>query len=95
VGDTPASLKSCTEKVRAENYYSIIVQEYFQVRVLDFLENYAKDVFGIHHYYTRFKFTKNQGQIHVDILDMLRKKYSIIKLNDLVYRERRDVEKQA
>jgi hypothetical protein len=52
--DTPISLKTVTENVRAVNDYSIIIQEYFQARVSDFLENYAKEVFGIHHYYARF-----------------------------------------
>jgi hypothetical protein len=83
-GGPPVSLKSVTEKVRAVNDYSVIIQEYFQARVSDFLENYAKDLCGIHNYYARFEFTKSQGQIHVHILAMLRKKSSITKLNDMV-----------
>jgi hypothetical protein len=89
------SLKSITEMVMAVNDYSIIIQEYFQSRVSDSLENYAKEVFGIHHYYARLEFAKIQGQIHVHILAMLGKKSSIIEVNDLVYKERHDVEKQA
>jgi hypothetical protein len=81
--------------VRAVNDYSIVIQEYFQARVSDFLKNYAKEVFGIHHYYARFEFAKGQGQIHVHILAMLGKKYNIIELNDIVYKERHAVEKQA
>jgi hypothetical protein len=81
--------------VRAVNDYSILIQEYFQARVSDFLENYAKEVFGIHHYYARFEFMKSQGQIHVHILAMLGKKSNIIELNDLVYKERHDVKKEA
>jgi hypothetical protein len=50
VGDPPVSLKSVTEKVRAVNDYSIVIQEYFQARVLNFLKNNAKEVFGIHNY---------------------------------------------
>jgi hypothetical protein len=86
-GGSPISHKSVTEKVRAVNYYCIIIQEYFQARVLYFLEKYAKEVFGIHHYYARFEFAKSQGQFHVHILAILGKKSSIIELNDLVYRE--------
>jgi hypothetical protein len=93
--DPPVSLKSVTEKVRAVNDYSIIIQKYFQVRVSDFIENNSKEVFGIHNYYARFEFAKSQGQIHVHILAMLGKKSSIIELNDLVYKERHDVKKQA
>jgi hypothetical protein len=54
VGDPPISLKSLTEMVTAVNDNSIIIQEYVQARVSDFLENYAKEVFGIHHYNARF-----------------------------------------
>jgi hypothetical protein len=59
-GDPPISLKAVTEKVRAVNNYSIVIQEYFQALVSDFLENYAKEVFGIHHYYARFEFAKSR-----------------------------------
>jgi hypothetical protein len=38
---------------------------------------------------------KSRGQIHVHILAMLGKKSNIIELNELVYKERHDVEKQA
>jgi hypothetical protein len=92
-GDPPISLKTVTEKVRAVNDYCIIIQEYFQALLSDFLEKYAKEVFGIHHYYTRFEFAKSRGQIHVHILAMLGKKSNIIELNDLVYKEIHDVEK--
>jgi hypothetical protein len=63
--------------------------------VSDCLKNYTKEVFGIYHYYARFEFTKNRGHIYVHILAMLGKKSSIIELNDLVYKERHDMEKQA
>jgi hypothetical protein len=55
-GDPPISLKSVTEKVRAVNDYSIVIQKYFQARLSVFLENYAKEVFWMHHYYDRFEF---------------------------------------
>jgi hypothetical protein len=83
-GGPPISLESVTEKARAVNDYSIIIQEYFQARVSDFLKKYAKEVFGIHHYYARFEFPNSWGQIHVHILAMLGKKSSIIELKDLV-----------
>jgi hypothetical protein len=95
MGDPPISLKTVTEEVRALNDYSIVIQVYFQALVLDFLDNYAREVFGIHHYYARFEFAKSRGQIHVHILAMLGKKSSIIKLHDLIYKERDDVETQA
>jgi hypothetical protein len=42
-----------------------------------------------------FEFAKSRGQIHVHILAMLGKKSNIIKLNDLGYKERNDMKKQA
>jgi hypothetical protein len=89
-GDPQVSLKSGTEKVRAVNDYSIIIQEYFQARVSDFLKNCAKEI-----YYARFEFAKSRGQIHVHILATLGDKSSIIELHDLVYKEIHDVKKQA
>jgi hypothetical protein len=63
--------------------------------VSDFLENYAKEVFGIHHYCASFEFAKSWGKVHVHILAMLVKKSSIIELNYLVYKEIHNVEKQS
>jgi hypothetical protein len=48
-GEPPLTLDSITEKVKAVNDYSIVIQEYFQARVTDFLEKYSKRVFGIEH----------------------------------------------
>jgi hypothetical protein len=44
-GEPPLTLDSITEKVKAVNDYSIVIQEYFQAGVTDFLENYANQVF--------------------------------------------------
>jgi hypothetical protein len=63
-----------TEKVKAVNEYSIVIQEYFQARVTDFLENYSKQVFEIEHYLDRFEFAKSRGHIHVHLLAVLGKK---------------------
>jgi hypothetical protein len=96
VVDPPASLNNITEMFKAVNYYSIIIQEYLQARVIYYMENYAKDVFGIHHYYARFEFAKSQGHIHVhNILAMLGQTSRIIELNKLVYTERDNAEKQV
>jgi hypothetical protein len=63
--------------------------------VTDFLENYAKEEFGIHHYYPIFEFAKSWGQIHVHTLVMMGKLSNIIELNELVYNERHNKEKQG
>jgi hypothetical protein len=72
-GEPPLTLDSITEKVKAVNDYYIVIQEYFQARVTDFLKNYAKQVFGIEHYFARFEFAKSRGQINVHILAVLGK----------------------
>jgi hypothetical protein len=81
--------------LKAVNDYSIIVQEYFQARVADFLEHCAKEVFGIQIYFARFELAKSRGQIHVHPLAILGKKSRITELNELVYNERHDQVKQA
>jgi hypothetical protein len=72
-GEPPLNLDSITEKVKAVNDYSIVIQEYFQARVANFLENYSKRVFGIEHYFARFEFAKSRGHIHVHLLVFLGK----------------------
>jgi hypothetical protein len=72
-GELPLTMDIITEKVKAVNDYAIVIQEYFQARVTDFLENYAKKVFGIEHYFARFEFAKSMRQIHVHILAVLAK----------------------
>jgi hypothetical protein len=94
-GEPPFTLDSITEKVKTVNDYSIVIQEYLQASVTDFLENYAKQVFGIEHYFSRFEFAKSRGQIHVHLLAVLGKKSIIADLNELVYKERFNPEKQA
>jgi hypothetical protein len=66
--------------VKHVNDYSIIIQEYFQARVVGFLEKYAKEVFGIHHYFATFEFSNSRGQIHVHLLAMLGKKSRITNI---------------
>jgi hypothetical protein len=94
-GDPPLTLDSITEKVKAVNDYSTFIQEYFQSRVTNFLENYSKQVFGIEHYFARFEFAKSRGQIHVHLLAVLGENSRIADLNELVYKERFNPEKQA
>jgi hypothetical protein len=79
-------MDSITDKVRAVNDYAIVIQEYFQARVTDLLENYAKQVFGIKHYFARFEFAKSRGHIHVHLLAVLGKKSKNCRLEKLVYK---------
>jgi hypothetical protein len=53
---------------QALNDYTIIVQEFFQIRVDEFLKTIGLEIFGIKHYWARFEFAKSRGQIHLHLL---------------------------
>jgi len=59
---------STTELTRALNDYTIVVQEFFHLRVQEFLATIGFNVFGIKHYWGRFEFAKSRGQIHLHLL---------------------------
>jgi len=53
---------------QALNDYTIIVQEFFQIRMDEFLKTIGLEVFGIKHYWGRFEFEKSRGQIHLHLI---------------------------
>ena len=50
------------------NDYSIVIQEYFQLRTEAWLQTVGKDIFGIKHYWVRYEFAPGRGQIHAHLL---------------------------
>ena len=50
------------------NKYEGVVQQYFQMRLDNWLETIGKNIFGITHYWLRFEFAKGRGQIHAHLL---------------------------
>ena len=56
---------------KAVNDYSIVVQEFFILRVENYLNTVGKTVFGIDHYWCRFEFAKGRGQIHAHLVAIL------------------------
>ena len=50
------------------NEYTLIVQEYFQLRVQAWLETVGKTVFKIKHHWLRYEFAPSRGQIHAHML---------------------------
>ena len=54
------------------NQYSIVVQEYFQRRVVEWMETVGRDIFGIKHYWIRYEFAPGRGQIHAHLLAIAR-----------------------
>jgi hypothetical protein len=51
--------------------YTIVIQEYFQLRVRNWFDTVGKNVFGIKHYWLRFEFAPGRGQIHAHCLLIL------------------------
>ena len=54
--------------MKAIKDYSIVVQEFFITKVKHWLQNFAKKVLGINHYYCRFEFAEGRGEIHAHII---------------------------
>jgi len=50
------------------NQYSIVIQEFFQKRVLAWLDTVGRNVFKIKHYWVRYEFAPGRGQIHAHLL---------------------------
>jgi hypothetical protein len=53
------------------NDYTLVIQEYFQQRVKNWMETVGKVVFKIKHYWLRFEFAPGRGQIHAHCLLIL------------------------
>jgi len=54
--------------MKAVNQYSIVIQEYFTLKVKDWIETYAAQVLQVKHWFVRFEFAKGRGEIHAHIL---------------------------
>ena len=50
------------------NDYTVVVQEYFQERVTEWLDSVGKAIFGIEHCWIRYEFAPGRGQIHAHLL---------------------------
>ena len=70
-------MESSDENVRnrarskASSLHSMIVQEFFQIRVEEWMKHIGKKVFKIKHYWARFEFAKGRGQIHLHLLAII------------------------
>lgn len=54
--------------VQLVNDYSLVIQEYFQLRTKAWLDTVGKEIFGIKHYWVRYEFAPARGQIHAHLL---------------------------
>ena len=90
-------LSNETTPLTEENYvqyvndYTLIVQEYFQQRVKNWLDTIGKEIFKIKHYWLCYEFTPTRGQIHAHILTISDFQDIFKQVYDLNY----DKEKQA
>ena len=87
--------KNKTEYNKAVNNYSIVVQEYFQIRTKDFLDTVCSKVFNIKHYWCRFEFAKSRGQIHAHLLAILNDATCADGYNCKIYAAKGNTVKQA
>ena len=55
-------------KVSLVNEHSMVVQEYFQLRVQAWLDTVGKDLLEIKYHWLRYKFAPSRGQIHAHLL---------------------------
>jgi Helitron helicase-like domain at N-terminus len=78
-----ARLKDCYQGspklTELHNDYTIVVQEFFQVRFENWMEHFGRPVFGIQHYWGWYEFAPGCGQIHIHLL-AIRKDQTIFKL---------------
>ena len=54
--------------VQLVNDYTVVIQEYFQKRVVTWLDTVGKKLFGIKHYWVRYEFAPGRGQTHAHLL---------------------------
>jgi Helitron helicase-like domain at N-terminus len=74
--------------------YSIVVQEFFQIRTKEFLETIGRGVFEIKHYWCRFEFAKSRGQIHAHLLAITKDSSDKDGVFHQMHRCRNDTKKQ-
>ena len=55
-------------RCRHVNEMTVVIQEYFQVRVQHWLKSIGAPIFGIKHWYLRYEFAPGRGQIHAHML---------------------------
>jgi hypothetical protein len=62
------SLQTKADITKAVKEYSIVVQEFFILKVKQWIETFGRDVFKIEHYFVRFEFAEGRGEIHAHII---------------------------
>ena len=61
-------IEDSTQFIKEVNDLTIVVQEYFQIRVQTWLKTVGRFIFGIKHHWLRYEFAPGRGQIHAHML---------------------------
>ena len=70
--DTNISMKATR---KAAELFSITVQQFFQIRVQEWIDTVGKKALDIEFYWGRYEFTKGRGQIHIHMLCITRNRH--------------------
>ena len=76
------------------NDFAVVIQEYFQERVVTWLDTVGKAVFGIKHYWIRYEFAPGRGQIHAHLL-AIPEDQSVYQAAHALYRQENGEEERA
>ena len=62
--------------------YSAVIQEFFQIRMENWLTTVGKEEFGLEYYWMRFEFAKGRGTIHAHILGITKDSHVVKEFYD-------------
>lgn len=68
LANLPAPVLTKPGTSRYINEFTLVIQEYFQIRVKQWLTTIGKTIFKIKHHWLRFEFAPGRGQIHAHML---------------------------
>jgi hypothetical protein len=74
---------SVAGKAAIINKFTVVIQEYFQARVMAWLETVGKTLIRIKHHWLRYEFAPSRGQIHAHMLVICDNKEIMKKCHDL------------
>lgn len=60
---------------KVSKLFSVLVQDFFQERVDEWIKTVGKNVFGIEYFWARFEFAKGRGQIHLHLLAIVNNRH--------------------
>jgi hypothetical protein len=72
-----------TEKTAIVNKFTVVIQEYFQEKVMAWLETVGKNLIGIKHHWLHYEFAPSRGQIHAHMLVIFDNKEIMHQCHDL------------